>query len=89
MTAVKELKDESWNVITSWGASIFPTSVNVSLQIRTLSERHREVFSLASKTCFHEKALLKRGYSREDVAKIMGENLLRIFDEVVRTAKHQ
>jgi membrane dipeptidase len=35
------------------------------------------------------QALLKRGYSREDVAKIMGENLLQIFDEVVRTAKHQ
>jgi microsomal dipeptidase-like Zn-dependent dipeptidase len=33
------------------------------------------------------QALLKRGYSREDVAKIMGENLLRIFDEVVRTAE--
>ncbi len=35
------------------------------------------------------QALLKRGYSREDVAKIMGENLLQIFDEVVRTAKRQ
>ena len=35
------------------------------------------------------QALLRRGYSREDVAKIMGENLLRIFDEVVRTAKPQ
>ncbi len=35
------------------------------------------------------QALLKRGYSREDVAKIKGENLLQIFDEVVRTAKHQ
>jgi len=32
------------------------------------------------------QALLRRGYSREDVAKIMGENLLRLFDEVVRTA---
>ena len=32
------------------------------------------------------QALLKRGYSREDVAKIMGENLLRVFDEVVKTA---
>jgi len=35
------------------------------------------------------QALLKRGYSREDVAKIRGENLLQIFDEVVRTAEHQ
>jgi len=35
------------------------------------------------------QALLDRGYSREDVAKIMGENMLRVFDEVVRTAKHQ
>jgi membrane dipeptidase len=34
------------------------------------------------------QALLGRGYSREDVAKIMGENLLRVFDEVVRTAKN-
>jgi membrane dipeptidase len=33
------------------------------------------------------QALLKRGYSREDVAKIMGENLLRLFDEVVSTAR--
>ena len=32
------------------------------------------------------EALLKRGYRREDVAKIMGENLLRLFDEVVSTA---
>ena len=32
------------------------------------------------------QALLNRGYSREDVAKIMGENLLRLFDEVVSTA---
>ena len=35
------------------------------------------------------QALLKRGYSREDVAKIMGDNLLRVFDEVVRTAQYQ
>jgi len=34
------------------------------------------------------QALLKRGYSDEDVAKIMGENLLRVFDEVVRTAQN-
>jgi len=34
------------------------------------------------------QALLKRGYSDEDVAKIMGENLLRVFDEVVRTARN-
>lgn len=34
------------------------------------------------------QALSDRGYSREDVAKIMGENLLRVFDEVVSTAKH-
>ena len=34
------------------------------------------------------QALLKRGYSREDVAKVMGENLLRLFDEVVKTAEH-
>ncbi len=34
------------------------------------------------------QALLKRGYSEADVAKIMGENLLRVFDEVVRTAKY-
>jgi len=34
------------------------------------------------------QALLGRGYSREDVAKIMGENLLRVFDEVVRTARN-
>jgi len=32
------------------------------------------------------QALLNKGYSREDVAKIMGENLLRLFDEVVSTA---
>jgi membrane dipeptidase len=32
------------------------------------------------------QALLSRGYSREDVAKVMGENLLRVFDEVVSTA---
>jgi len=30
------------------------------------------------------QALLGRGYSAEDVAKIMGENLLRVFEEVVR-----
>jgi membrane dipeptidase len=30
------------------------------------------------------QALLKRGYSDGDVSKIMGENLLRVFDEVVR-----
>ncbi len=35
------------------------------------------------------QALLKRGYSEGDVAKIMGENLLRVFDQVVRTAKPQ
>jgi len=34
------------------------------------------------------QALLSRGYGREDVAKIMGENLLRVFDEVVTTASH-
>ena len=34
------------------------------------------------------QALLKRGYSDGDVAKIMGENLLRVFDEVVRTARN-
>ena len=34
------------------------------------------------------QALLQRGYSREDVAKIMGENVLRLFDEVVRTARN-
>ena len=32
------------------------------------------------------QVLLSRGYSREDVAKVMGENLLRVFDEVVGTA---
>ncbi len=32
------------------------------------------------------QALVRRGYSSEDVAKIMGENLLRLFDEVVSTA---
>lgn len=32
------------------------------------------------------EALLQRGYKQADVAKIMGENLLRVFDEVVRTA---
>ena len=32
------------------------------------------------------QALLQRGYSEVDVAKIMGENLLRVFDQVVRTA---
>ena len=32
------------------------------------------------------QALLDAGYSQEDVAKIMGENLLRVFDEVVKTA---
>ncbi len=30
------------------------------------------------------QALLRRGYSREDVAKIMGENLLRLFSEVAK-----
>ena len=34
------------------------------------------------------QALLDRGYSREDVAKIMGENLLRVFDEVVSTDRN-
>ncbi|MDA2935129.1 dipeptidase, partial [Acidobacteria bacterium AH-259-D05] len=34
------------------------------------------------------QALLQRGYTREDVAKVMGENLLRVFDEVVRTAQN-
>ena len=34
------------------------------------------------------QALLKRGYSREDVGKIMGENLLRLFEKVVSTAKN-
>ena len=33
------------------------------------------------------QALLHRGYARKDVAKIMGENLLRVFDQVVSTAK--
>ena len=32
------------------------------------------------------QALLQRGYAREDVAKIMGENLLRLFDEVESTS---
>ncbi|MFB3067929.1 MAG: membrane dipeptidase, partial [Acidobacteriota bacterium] len=32
------------------------------------------------------QALLQRGYSREDVAKIMGENVLRVFEEVTGTA---
>ena len=32
------------------------------------------------------QALLSRGYSRQDVAKVMGENLLQVFDEVVGTA---
>jgi membrane dipeptidase len=32
------------------------------------------------------QALLQRGYSGEDVAKIMGENMLRLFDEVESTA---
>ena len=32
------------------------------------------------------QALFDSGYSEEDVAKIMGENLLRVFDEVVKTA---
>ncbi|TDI11469.1 MAG: membrane dipeptidase [Acidobacteria bacterium] len=32
------------------------------------------------------QALLDSGYSEEDVAKIMGENLLRVFDEVMKTA---
>ncbi|MCH8820018.1 MAG: dipeptidase [Acidobacteria bacterium] len=32
------------------------------------------------------QALLRRGYSDEDVAKIMGGNVLRFFDEVVKTA---
>ena len=32
------------------------------------------------------QALLESGYSEEDVAKIMGENLLRVFDEVIKTA---
>ncbi len=34
------------------------------------------------------QALVNRGYSTEDVAKIMGENLLRLFDEVVSTARN-
>jgi len=34
------------------------------------------------------QALLRRGYAREDVAKIMGENLLRLLDQVVSTATH-
>ncbi len=34
------------------------------------------------------QALLQKGYSREDVAKIMGENMLRLFDVVVRTARN-
>ncbi|MCH8820249.1 MAG: membrane dipeptidase [Acidobacteria bacterium] len=34
------------------------------------------------------QALLQRGYSREDVAKIMGENLLRLFDQVESTAEN-
>jgi microsomal dipeptidase-like Zn-dependent dipeptidase len=34
------------------------------------------------------RALLGRGYSREDVSKIMGANLLRVFDEVVSTARN-
>ncbi len=32
------------------------------------------------------QALLDSGYSQEDVAKIMGGNLLRVFDEVVKSA---
>ena len=32
------------------------------------------------------QALVNRGYSSEDVGKIMGENMLRLFDEVVSTA---
>ena len=34
------------------------------------------------------QALLKRGYGEGDVTKIMGENLLRLFEQIVRTAKH-
>ena len=34
------------------------------------------------------QALLDGGYSEEDVAKIMGENLLRVFETVVSTAKN-
>jgi len=34
------------------------------------------------------QALLRRGYSDEDVTKIMGENLMRVFGEVVRTAQN-
>ena len=32
--------------------------------------------------------LLKRGYTENDIAKIMGGNLLRVFEEVQRTAQH-
>jgi len=32
------------------------------------------------------QALLQHGYSEADVAKIMGENMLRVFDQVVKTA---
>jgi len=34
------------------------------------------------------QALLQRGYSREDVAKIMGENVLRVFEEVTSTTQN-
>jgi membrane dipeptidase len=34
------------------------------------------------------QALLQRGYAGEDVAKIMGENMLRLFDEVESTARN-
>ena len=30
------------------------------------------------------QALLQKGYTDKDVAKIMGENVLRVFDQVVR-----
>ena len=30
-------------------------------------------------------ALLARGYSRDDVAKVAGGNFLRVFDEVIAT----
>jgi len=34
------------------------------------------------------QALLQRGYSREDVAKIVGENVLRVFEAVTSTAQN-
>ena len=68
---------------------LFGLSLTLSFQFEQLVPHDLgHILTTVSPSQNIAQALLGRGYSREDVAKIMGENLLRVFDEVVRTAKN-